>query len=177
MKADTIYLRPMETADIDQLYNWQNDRTLYETLGGPFRFISRAALTEWLQKRSSYNPDEVNLAICLSESHKYVGNIYLRSFDWIGRKAELTGIFIGDREMRGKGIGREALHLVMQHAFEDLGLVRLWTYILESNIPSRRLFEGAGWKVEGTLQQHALKKGEYLNVLIAGVLRTDWREG
>ena len=74
----------------------------------------------------------MNLAICLSEPPDHIGNIYLRSINWIDRNAELH-TFIAQPKHRGKGYGSTAVRLLTKHAFEDLGLMRIYLHVLASN--------------------------------------------
>ncbi len=107
------------------------------------------------------------LAICLSESHEHIGNIYLRKVDWIARNAEM-GIFIGVSAERGKGLGAAAIQLLVDHAFRDLGLRRLYSFILSDNERSIKVFSKCGFAVEGELIGHAFKRGEFKNVVVMG---------
>ena len=72
-------------------------------------------------QRLAFSDDEVNLAICLKDTSQHIGNIYIRSIDWIGRHAELR-IFIGEPGQRSKGYGSATIRLAARHVFEDLGL-------------------------------------------------------
>jgi RimJ/RimL family protein N-acetyltransferase len=170
----SIYLRALELTDLDSMVDWHNDQTLYELLGGNFRWVSRAAEEEWLRRHSAYSLTEVNLAICMSDSKEHIGNLYLRGIDWINRHAELH-IFIGAEGYRSKGYGKEALRLVLSHAFDDLGLRRIFLHVLASNDRARRLYRKCGFVEEGCLRRHALKSGEFQDVILMGILCEDWQ--
>lgn len=105
---DRIYLRALEASDLEQCHKWHNDRDLYKMLVGPFRFVSKQAEQAWLDRKTAFSPDELNLAICVKGSDEHVGNIYLREIDWVARNAQL-GIFIGSREERSKGYGKSSI--------------------------------------------------------------------
>jgi RimJ/RimL family protein N-acetyltransferase len=166
---EAVYLRALELDDLERTHRWHNDPTLYETLVGPFRYVSRATEEEWLRQKQAYSNQEVNLAICLVADSRHIGNIYLRRFNWIARHAEVSGLFIGEPEQRSKGYGTAALRLLIQHAFRDLGLWRLYAFVLEENEPIRRVVEKCGFTVEGKLCKHAYKRGEFKDVLVVGL--------
>jgi RimJ/RimL family protein N-acetyltransferase len=166
---DGIYLRAIASEDFERILNWHNDRTLYSTLGGHFRYVSRDVEREWLHRRIEAR-DEVNLAICLSEPAAHIGNIYLRSIDWVARNAELHA-FIAEPEHRGKGYGSTAVRLVMKHAFDDLGLSRLYLYVLASNSGAIATYEKCGFVQEGRLRRHVLKKGALEDMIVMGFCR------
>src|SRR5271155_1658443 len=126
-----VYLRSLTQNDLDRVLGWHNDHELYSTLGGHFRYVSREAESEWLRHRLEAR-DELNLAICLHEPPEHIGNIYLRNINWVDRNAELH-IFIAQPEHRGKGYGSAAVRLITKHAFEDLGLARIFLHTLAAN--------------------------------------------
>ena len=81
----------------------------------------------------------------------HVGNVWLWAIDARHRKAEIR-IVIGDGAARGRGVGSSAIDLVSRHAFEHMGLHRVYAYVLAHNPRARRAFEKAGFVLEGTLR-------------------------
>jgi RimJ/RimL family protein N-acetyltransferase len=173
MVSDLVYLRSLELDDLDRIYNWHNDPALYETLVGAFRPVSRAAAEEWLREKIAYSAQEENLAICLKDNSQHIGNIYLRNIDWVARHAE-TGILIGDPGQRGKGCGTMARRLQIEHAFQDLGLQRLYATVLADNKAVVRMNEKCGFVVEGRLRRHIFKDGKFRDALILGICADDY---
>jgi RimJ/RimL family protein N-acetyltransferase len=162
-----VYLRPLAQQDLDRVLGWHNDRALYSTLGRQFRYVSRETEVEWLHRRLEAR-DEVNLAICLAASANHIGNVYLRNINWIDRNCELH-IFIGAKEHRGKGYGSMAVQLITKHAFEDLGLMRIYLQVLASNSAAIASYKKCGFETEGRLRRHTLKAGGFEDVLIMGL--------
>lgn len=81
----------------------------------------------------------------------HVGNVWLWNIDPLHQKAELR-IVIGDPAFRGRGVGVEAIERACQYGFEQLGLHRIYAYVLSINPAARRAFEAAGFTLEGTLR-------------------------
>lgn len=88
----------------------------------------------------------------------------------------LTALKIGGATgKRGRGLGPDAVKLVMAFAFYDLGLLRLHTTILADNEPSRRVYvDKCGWQVEGTSRQHVWRHGAFRDLLQVGVLKSEF---
>ena len=166
--TQTVYLRALDLSDLDRTQRWHNDRSLYETLAGPFRYASRAVEEEWLRRAQAPSAQQVNLAICLSATSEHIGNIYLREIDWIARHAELH-IFIGDPRQRGNGYGRAAVRQLIDYAFGDLGLHRVYLFVLADNHAAQRAYVACGMVHEGVLRDHAYKAGAYRDVLVMGI--------
>jgi len=168
----SVYLRALEISDLERVLAWHNDSSLYERLGGNFRWISRTAEEEWVRRRTIYSTSEVNLAICLSDTHEHIGNVYLREIDWVARHAEFH-IFIATQLHRGRGYGESVIRQVLNHAFDDLGLRRIFLFVLASNEPAIRLYRKCGFKDEGLLRQHVFKNGRFEDVLVMGILSVE----
>lgn len=81
---------------------------------------------------------------------------------------------IGDRESRGRGIGKAVTRLVVDYGFRMLNLNRVELSCLATNERARRLYAGLGFVVEGTLRQAQFKDGHYIDVVQMSVLAAEW---
>ena len=167
-----VYFRALELSDLERSHKWHNNQEMYATMGGTFHFVSLAAEEEWLRKRIAWSSTEENMAVCLTEDNQHVGNFYIRNIDWISRTAEVH-MFIGETGNRARGFGVASVRLAMKHAFQDLGLRRLWTFMLADNMGSIRTTEKCGFVQEGLLRRHAFKNGVFKDVLVMGVCSDD----
>lgn len=168
MAREPVYLRALEPADIVRTLKWHNDATLYESLGGSFRFVGRAAEVAWLKRTCKSAGGEVSLAICVTRGNRHIGNIYLRNTDWIARHAELH-MFIGESSARRRGYGLSALRQIITHAFRRMGLQRIYLQVLADNAAAIRTYEKCGFTQEGLMRQHAFKAGRFQDVLVMGL--------
>lgn len=166
--AEPVYLRSLEMSDLQACFKWHNDASLFVHLCNGFRHVSLEAETVWLKRRVEYSDREVNAAVCLSGSGTHIGNVYLRDIDWRSQNAAL-GLFIGEPDCRGKGCGSSALRQMIQHAFNDLGLHRVYLYALAANQPALRSYLRVGFTLEGTLRDHAFKQGRFHDVVVLGL--------
>lgn len=166
---EEIYLRALNLHDLEWTHKWHSDRSLYETLVGPYRFVSLGAEEAWLQDKVAFSNKEVNLMVCLRNGNQPIGMVSVRDIDWITRKGHLSGIFIGEIDYHGKGYGTAALRMMLDHCFLDLNLNRMFAHILDDNLASLHIFEDCGFTKEGLLQQHAFKDGKFRNVILVGL--------
>lgn len=164
-----VLLRALSISDFDTIYKWHTSKELYTALMGPFRYVSEDAEREWLQNKAKFSNQEINLLICLIENSQPIGMISVRDIDWISRQGQLTGILIGELEYRNESYGSEAIRILLKHFFLDLGLHRLWAYVLSENEPSLKLFVKAGFLPEGKLKDHAFKDGQFKDVEVVGL--------
>lgn len=79
-------------------------------------------------------------------------------------------------ECRGEGYATEAIALVVDHAFERLGLHRIEAEAFTENEPSRRLLDRLGFVHEGTARECRFAGGEYRGRERYGLLEDEWRD-
>jgi len=75
----------------------------------------------------------------------------------------------------GRGIGTEVTHLVLDYAFNELGLHRVDLKVLEYNTRGIRCYEKCGFILEGKEREGALIEGKYENDLTMGILDYEYR--
>ncbi len=98
-----------------------------------------------------------------------IGQILLTGISHVHRNCEFS-IRIGETDYRGKGLGTAALHLMIDHAWNDLGLHRVELSVFADNSPARRAYEKAGFVVEGVKREAAFVDGAWRDVVIMSQL-------
>ncbi|HVE72549.1 MAG TPA: GNAT family protein [Thermoanaerobaculia bacterium] len=76
----------------------------------------------------------------------------------------------------GRGYATEAAREVVRYGFEDCGLARIYAGHFSRNPASGKVLAKAGMKHEGTLRHHAHKWGEYLDLVMYGILRDEFQQ-
>jgi RimJ/RimL family protein N-acetyltransferase len=172
LSGERISLGPVVADDLPQLFRWINDRELV-VLSASYRPVHFSDHEAWWSRVSS-DPSVVLFAIRLREDDRLVGTCQLLAVDPRHRSAELQ-IRIGEPEARGRGLGTEAVRLLLQHAFADLGLRRVGLHVLASNAPAIAAYEKAGFVREGLLRQAAFTDGRHEDLLVMSVLGEEWQ--
>ena len=103
----------------------------------------------------------------------HVGSTGISQIDWRSRRGT-TGILIGERSIWGHGIATEAHRLRTRYAFQELGLEKLVTHVVEGNVASRRAVERIGYQTVGVFRHHEFRRGRWWDAWIAELLREDW---
>lgn len=168
-----IYLRELTEEDLLRTEVWRRDRELIDQLGDPFRYTNRETEREWFRNYMSGRDSNIRLAVCVTANDVHIGNVYILNIDWTVRSGEFH-LFIGDGSARGKGYGREATHLALQHAFLDRNLHRISLRVLSTNYPAIALYEKCGFKREGVLRDAAYKNGTYGDFIAMAILRHEF---
>ena len=105
---------------------------------------------------------------------KLVGTIGFHKIDWPNRKAAI-GYWIG-AGFQGKGIVTRATRAVIDYTFDELGLNRVEIHCAEGNKKSRAIAERLGFRQEGIHRQSALLNDRYVDMVIYGMLKEEWRQ-
>lgn len=167
MHNQRIFLRPSSLSDAASRYNWFNDPELTRL------YLGRSSLTSYRQVEeeilfSTYpfiSTGLYELAIQTIDTNVYIGNAFLRKIDWQNRSAEY-GIFIGNKEQWERKIGLEVTQMMLQYAFSEFGLQRIWLTVLAFNCRAIKCFEKCGFQIEGVLRDAILSGGKFNDVVL-----------
>jgi diamine N-acetyltransferase len=96
-----------------------------------------------------------------------VGFVLLAGLTNENRSVGLRRIVV---EPAGRGLGRAALALVLDHAFDGLGAHRVWLDVKVDNARARRAYEAVGFVAEGVLRDALLTDGRYESLVVMSVL-------
>ncbi|MDD2373830.1 MAG: GNAT family protein [Eubacteriales bacterium] len=122
-------------------------------------------LTEWNDGISCF-------VFAVRVEDRLIGLINLDDVDFVNSHAEI-GIALTDYDSRGQGLAKEAIETLINYAFAELGLHRIWARIIAGNAASIKLFASVGFKLEGKMRQHVRRHGEWLDMTVWGLLNND----
>ena len=168
-----VILRPLERSDLPFLRDLANDPEVRSNVVGWDWPLSLAGQERWFDAR--VDTLSTRRFIVEDDSQRSVGMTGLWDLDWHNRNA-LTAMKLGGTEAaRGRGLGTAAIHLLMEFAFNDVGLERLYSGILAHNEVSLAAYvRKSGWSEEGRLRGHIWRGGEYVDVIQVGIVRADY---
>ncbi|OYQ37769.1 GNAT family N-acetyltransferase [Flavobacterium cyanobacteriorum] len=152
LKGDKAYLRALEPEDLEFVYAIENDESMWKLSNtqAPYsRFLIRSYLENAHQ--DIYQARQLRLAICLTEDNTAAGLIDLFDFDPDNRRAGI-GVVLLER-YRNRGIGKEALRLLVDYSFTHLRLRQLYANIDVSNTASKMLFTNFGFRCVGVKKE------------------------
>ena len=104
--------------------------------------------------------------------NEHIGEAQLFIDDALG-DAQLS-VLIGRKDLWHLGYGSSSVITLMDHAFKELDLYRVWVDIPEYNTHARNMFESLGFQHEGTLRQSRPHHGARYNSAIMGMLKNEF---
>lgn len=129
--------------------------------------------------RTPVTPDGVAARVEADDFHMFlacregtpVGSAFLVDVDLEGRNAEL-GYWITPDE-HGNGYATEAADLCLTHAFDQLGLHKVWARTVSDNEGSKRVLEKLGFQKEGVLREQWRGLDRYVDEYRYGLLESE----
>lgn len=173
IRAERIYLRPAERADLPTFVRWFADGevTRYLMIRAPF---SQAMEEKWFdQSIERQGKTDYHFVVCLLADGRPIGTVGLHKLDLENGSAEF-GITIGEKGEWDKGYGTEALRAISDFGFGALRLERIELEVYAPNARARRSYEKAGFVEEGSLRRAHFLEGEHVDVVIMSQLRDEW---
>ena len=169
-----VYLRPIQKSDAeiaaaaslrDPDTNWSN---------GPYAFSAGTFWNDVRDDQAPTPPKRVDFAVCLRESDTLIGFVGLLHIDYTHRFGETASEMI-DPEYRGGGYGSEAKHLVLDYAFNTLGLHMVQSWVLFENTRSAAALRKQGYREAGRINWHYSNNGTFDNWAVFDYLADEWR--
>jgi RimJ/RimL family protein N-acetyltransferase len=119
-------------------------------------------------------PDTLALAIHVLETDRLVGTCAFSQLDGDNGSA-LYHITLGEHDAWGRGLGTEATDLMLEHAFDHLGLHRVSLTVFGFNERAVASYRKSGFVHEGTLRQAVSRDGRYWDEIQMAILEDEWR--
>lgn len=173
LETEDLLLRKPARRDAEDIYRYASDPEVARyVLWDPHRSISETrAFISFLRGRIR-SGDPSSWVVTLKETGIVIGTI---GFIWCSsenRSAELGYSF--SREYWNHGYATQALKAVISASFRSMPLNRLEAQYDVRNPASGRVMEKSGLRQEGILRSRLVNKGEYVDVAVCAILRSDW---
>ncbi len=171
MFGERIWLRPIELRDALVIAESTHEVDP-DWAPAPNPPVSETAFRNWVQ---SLDETELVWAVCRSDQQEAIGTASIRNIDLRHRVAE-TGMGLLYPDDRGKGIGNEIKELILDFAFDVMGLHTVRCTIDSRNERSQKSVEKSGYTRAGVLTADIQAgMGEYADTIVYQLLASEWR--
>lgn len=168
--GENIYLSPRNSEDVEIFTQWLNDFETTDYLGRSGLLTTIDSERKYLAENS--NP-EATFVIVTLENDKMIGTVSLENINTINRTATL-GIFIGDKEYRNKGLGTEAIQLILEYGFRYLNLHNIKLDLMEFNERALKCYQKCGFKEYGRRRKCKFINGKYYDSISMDILAEEF---
>ncbi|MBK9975556.1 MAG: GNAT family N-acetyltransferase [Planctomycetes bacterium] len=179
LESARLWYRAPEPEDAKVIAGYLMDPRVRRNLAiGRFPF-SEAGEAKWIEAQTkppvAEGATDVTMVVGIKGEQTVLGGTGLHRISWLHRHAE-WGVYIGRPDQWGKGYGREMARTTLKYAFDVLNLNRVMLRVNADNIGGIKSYEAAGFVREGVQRQAMYVEGKYLDTILMGVLRQDWRD-
>ena len=172
--GEQVYLRAFKPDEGKLVANWaMQDPEVYYPEG---RLIFNPHTYGHVHKAMAEKelPTAIRFAIVLRETDELIGANGITSISWVHRCAE-TETEIYRAEHRGAGYGTEAKHLLLEYAFERLGMHIIFSFVGETNPRSAAALRKQGYRDAGYIGWDSFAPGGLCGYWAFDLLASEWR--
>ena len=172
LSGTNAILRKVRAEDVEGFFALEGDPEIHEMFGGSrdtYRPITRESAEAMVKHLSEHR-----FAWVIEHATRVIGEARLDRIDMQDRRASFA-IGILDPQCLGKGIGVEAMRLVLRFAFAQLKLHRISVRVLTYNHRAIRAYQKCGFVIEGREREAAWVNGQWHADVIMGLLDREFR--
>lgn len=156
-------IRPWKETDIDNLVKYANNYNIAKNMTDAFphpytrqdgeRFITAAIQTQ------------PAILFAIDVNGQAVGSIgFFPQSDIHAKNAEM-GYWLA-QEYRGQGIMTQAVNKLVEYAFDNFDITRIFARPFGTNTASQRVLEKSGFTLEACFKKALFKHGEFIDEMI-----------
>jgi RimJ/RimL family protein N-acetyltransferase len=169
-KGQKVILRPHHIDDLPAYQRWINDLEINHYLSVTWP-MSMEGQREWFGNATKSDPDNIQVAIC-TKDNILIGDTVMRVN--IRKRSAITGTLIGSKEHHRQGYATEAKMLMLDYAFNWLGLRKVTSSIFAPNGASKGYATKCGYRHMATIEQEHFRDGQWLDEEQYVVFRDEW---
>lgn len=174
IEGERVRLELLRAEDFDALYAIQSDPEVCRYLLYEPRTPER--VHEVLERDSAAtrleDPDDFVQPAIRDSSGRLIGTMYFKLASVDDRSAEIGWLL--DPRFMGRGFAREAAALLLDLAFGELALHRVYAELDPRNAASVALCERLGMRHEAHFREHMWFKGDWADTGIYAILEHEW---
>jgi ribosomal-protein-serine acetyltransferase len=122
-------------------------------------------------KKGNYFP----FIVVDSHTEKIVASLQVKNVDWNIPKAEIG--YYTDNNYAGKGIASRATGMIIDYCFKEKNFHKLIIRTHMANLPSIKVAENNGFKLEGTIRSdYKTTNGKVVDLLYYGLLKEEYKK-
>jgi RimJ/RimL family protein N-acetyltransferase len=173
LRGELIQLARPTKADIAEIARWSEDMEYQRLLRRGMVYPGSVEEHEDWFADMAKSEDMVPFVIRTLDEDKLIGLLVIKDIMWQARHCAFF-IGIGEAEMRGRGYGVDAIHVMLKYAFLEMNLNRVGLEVMSYNEVGLRTYKKVGFRHEGILRAYGYRDGIYYDMHLMGILRSEW---
>lgn len=166
-----LTLRSLEAADSERLFRWRNRPEVARFMLTDHQ-IPRVEHERWFASALADPDRRFWIMVC---DRVDVGLASIERIDWKARSCSWA-LYVAEPTDRGKRVGAAAEYRVLEYAFAELGVDRVYCTVLSLNGPMLRLQARFGLAEESREHAAFVRDGEAVDIIRLVMSRDQWIE-
>ncbi|MDQ3717330.1 MAG: GNAT family N-acetyltransferase [Actinomycetota bacterium] len=172
LRGERVYLRPLESTDVELVHHWYEDVRVAALMGDPPMSLA-ARKARYEESVKAADPDVFRFIICLLVDDRRIGRTDLFDLDRQNGSCAF-GITLGEPESWGQGLGTDAVNALVDFAFGQLRMERIWLDTDAHNERAQAAYAKGGFTQEGRFRNAWYQDGRWSDDLRMALLREEW---
>ncbi len=170
LESNRLTLRQFIDSDLENVYKGLSNPMVIKYYG--VSYDSLEASKEQMKWFADLEKNENGIwwAICSREDGTFLGGGGLNELSKIHKKAEI-GFWLLEEHWK-KGYMTEGMPLIVNYAFEKLGLHRIEGFVDPNNRNCKKALAKLDFELEGTMKDSEVKDGKYISLDIYAKIAT-----
>ena len=178
LEDDTVLLRPLQFSDVENLLEIsENEPETWEY--SLVRADGKSNLENYIQLalEAKTKQTEFPFVVFDKKSGKFAGSTRFYDINFKFKTIQLGYTWYG-KDFRGTGLNKHCKYLLLQFAFETLGMERVEFRADENNLRSIAAMKSIGCRVEGILRSHMPTNQSNVrrDSIILSILKSEWEK-
>jgi RimJ/RimL family protein N-acetyltransferase len=171
MSGPSLRLVPLDVGHLPFVMTWVNDREVMQYFALRQERISEAEERSYLEKLTASSTDR---AFSIFEGEQddeasYVGQCSVNQIYWPARNGRVFLVVRKEKQRGGRGAA--ALAALVERAFVEVDLHKLWLIVRRDNRRAQAMYLRAGFEFEGTLRDEYCVNGQFFDMVRMGIVR------
>lgn len=108
-----------------------------------------------------------------NSNNEFVGTVSLKNISYIDGNAEYSIVTL--RKFWGSGIAKFATRKIIDIAFNELGLRKIYLNVISTNKRAIKFYEKLGFEFEGVFTNHILFGNNHIDLLWYCIFKENWK--
>lgn len=174
LAGELVRLEPLQQGHAQGLYNRGRSASDWQYMPRA-RLIDMADTRQWIDEALAVST-QLPFAVVETRKNRVVGSTRFLNIRPEHRSLEIGWTWLGE-EWQRTGINTEMKYLLLSHAFERLGCVRVEFKTDARNLRSQRALERIGAQREGVMRSHMIVQGNFVrDSVYFSVIDSDWSQ-
>lgn len=168
-----MVLRKLEQSDAEFMLEWMLDKELTENMMADFQSKKLQDCFGFIQAALTDESLNLHRAVC-SDDNEYLGTVSLKNIDYQSGNAEFAIAL--RRKATGRGVADFATKKILQIAFQELGLSRVYLCVAAGNRRAVKFYDKFGFVREGCFRKHVFIAQQRQDLLWYGILKEEYSD-